>query len=241
MAEGKKSVLLYCDLIHTVEKLSNENAGLLFKHYLRYINDLEPKAENETVDLVFEHIKQGLKRDLKKYKGKIEERSLSGRLGNLKRWHPDLHKKYEEGEDDLESLEEIAKHRKTSLSDNSESLKSQTVANVAVSDSDSDSVKEIEVDVTADNSFLINQLFDRFVKEVESGEHAAAIEQMYMSLKVKKGSLTPLVKEFNGQLIKDNKLHKNTLEFRKHFSGWLNKIEMIGKLDQYKTKRVGSI
>lgn len=143
MAQGKKSVLLYCDIIHTVEKLDNETAGQLFKHYLRYINDQNPTTENAIVDIVFEPIKQSLKRDLKKYGSKLEERSLSGRLGNLKRWHPDLHKRYEKGELSLVELEDIAKHRKTSLSDNSDSLKSQTVANVAdsVSVSVSDSVR----------------------------------------------------------------------------------------------------
>ena len=46
MAKGKKSVLLYCDLIHTVEKMDNETAGEFFKHYLRYINDQDPKTDN---------------------------------------------------------------------------------------------------------------------------------------------------------------------------------------------------
>ena len=62
MAQDKKSVVLYCDVIHTVEKLSNENAGLLFKHYLRYINDLNPDAPNELLDVVFEPIKQHKRR-----------------------------------------------------------------------------------------------------------------------------------------------------------------------------------
>ena len=60
MAEGKKSVLLYCDIIHTVEKLDNDTAGELFKHYLRYVNDLNPSTGNPIVDLVFEPIKQDL-------------------------------------------------------------------------------------------------------------------------------------------------------------------------------------
>lgn len=145
MAQGKKSVLLYCDIIHTVEKLDNETAGQLFKHYLRYINDQNPETDNPIVDIVFEPIKQTLKRDLKKYGSKLEERSLSGRLGNLKRWHPDLYQIYENGELSLIELEAIAKSRKASHSDNSESLKSQSIANVADIDSDSDSDKEKDI------------------------------------------------------------------------------------------------
>ena len=66
MAENKKSVLLYCDIIHTVEGLTDKEAGKLFKHYLRYINDLNPVVPDKVTQLVFEPIKQALKRDLKK-------------------------------------------------------------------------------------------------------------------------------------------------------------------------------
>lgn len=83
MADNKKSVLLYCDIIHTVEGLSNEEAGLLFKHYLRYINDLNPEAPDRLTAIVFEPIKQTLKRDLKKW----ESKSLKNSENANKRWH----------------------------------------------------------------------------------------------------------------------------------------------------------
>lgn len=67
MAENKKSFLLYCDLIHTVEQLTNEQAGDLFKHILRYVNDQDPQTDNVITRIAFEPIKQSLKRDLQKY------------------------------------------------------------------------------------------------------------------------------------------------------------------------------
>lgn len=85
MAEGKKSVLLYCDIIHTVEPLTDEEAGKLFKHYLRYINDLNPIAEDRLTTLLFEPIKQNLKRDLKKWEEKSERNSLIAKEGWEKR------------------------------------------------------------------------------------------------------------------------------------------------------------
>ncbi len=81
MAEGKKSVLLYCDLIHTIEKMDNETAGQFFKHYLRYINDLDPTTDNLLVDITFESVKQNLKRDLKKWENKAEKSRENGKLG----------------------------------------------------------------------------------------------------------------------------------------------------------------
>ena len=81
MATDKKSVLLYCDLIHTVEKISDEDAGALFKHYLRYINDLNPTTDNVLVDVLFESIKQNLKRDLVKWEIRAERSRLNGHKG----------------------------------------------------------------------------------------------------------------------------------------------------------------
>ena len=81
MAEGKKTVLLYCDLIHTVEKLTDVQAGKLFKHYLRYINDLNPKIDDTLIDIVFEPIKQQLKRDLKKWDVYINKQRENGKMG----------------------------------------------------------------------------------------------------------------------------------------------------------------
>ena len=66
MAENKKSFVLYCDLIHTIEQLTNEQAGDLFKHILRYVNDQNPEAKSVITKIAFEPIKQQLKRDLQK-------------------------------------------------------------------------------------------------------------------------------------------------------------------------------
>lgn len=68
--EGKNSAVIYCDVIHTVEKMKDVDAGKLFKHFLRYINDQNPEPPSSIVEIVFEPMKQQLKRDLKKWKTK---------------------------------------------------------------------------------------------------------------------------------------------------------------------------
>lgn len=85
MAQDKKSVLLYCDIIHTVEELNDEEAGKLFKHYLRYINDQNPVAPDKLTQVVFEPIKQNLKRDLKKWESKSKRNSEIAKAGWEKR------------------------------------------------------------------------------------------------------------------------------------------------------------
>lgn len=85
MAENKKSFLFYCDWIHTIEKLTDEQAGKLFKHMLRYVNDLDPKIDELMLDIVFEPIKQALKRDLKKWESIKERNKINGSKGGRPR------------------------------------------------------------------------------------------------------------------------------------------------------------
>jgi hypothetical protein len=84
MAENKKSFVLYCDLIHTIEKLPDDKAGLLFKHLLRYVNDQNPITDDLLVEIAFEPIRHQLKRDLSKWDTKIDKLTEQGRLGGIK-------------------------------------------------------------------------------------------------------------------------------------------------------------
>ena len=131
MAEDKKGFLLYADLIHTIEKMPSEKAGDLFKHILRYVNDLKPVSNDLIIDLTFEPIKQQLKRDLIKFEKSKDEKSLSGRVGNLKRWNIDLYNKFISKELTIEEAENIVISRKVSQPDK---VQSQPIANIAVND-----------------------------------------------------------------------------------------------------------
>lgn len=83
MAKDKNSFLLYCDIIHTVEKLDDVQAGKLFKHLLKYVNDQDPTPEDIVTEIAFEPIKQSLKRDLIKYETIRERNSENAK----KRWN----------------------------------------------------------------------------------------------------------------------------------------------------------
>lgn len=79
MAEGKKGFVLYADLIYTVKKLTDVQRGQLMLTILEYVNDLNPVVNDPIIDIVFEPIKQQLKRDLKKWEGKIKQCSDAGK------------------------------------------------------------------------------------------------------------------------------------------------------------------
>lgn len=88
MATDKRSFLLYCDIQHTIRKLSDEQAGKLFKHILSYVNDESPTTDDMIIDLVFEPIKQQLKRDLIVYNNRCQANRSNGKLGG----RPNLNK-----------------------------------------------------------------------------------------------------------------------------------------------------
>ena len=82
MAKDKKSVIVYVDWIATFNKLEDDEAGRLIKHFFNYVNDLNPTSDRLT-ELLFEPIKHQLKRDLKAYEQTCERNSLNASL----RWN----------------------------------------------------------------------------------------------------------------------------------------------------------
>ena len=82
MAKDKKSVIVYVDWIATFNKLEDDEAGRLIKHFFSYVNDLNPTSDRLT-ELLFEPIKQQLKRDLKVYEQTCQRNSLNASL----RWN----------------------------------------------------------------------------------------------------------------------------------------------------------
>jgi hypothetical protein len=88
MAENKKSFLLYIDIHHTVKKLTDEQAGILFKHILSYVNDENPILDNLLLEIAFEPIKQSLKRDLKRYEAICKRNQHNGLKGGRPKKKP---------------------------------------------------------------------------------------------------------------------------------------------------------
>jgi len=150
MAYGKKSFVLYCDLIHTVKKLPKETRGDLFLLILQYVNDENPVVEdNLLLEVSFEPIKQQLKRDLKEWEGEKLDRSASGVVGNIARWHPDIYEQILNKQisipDALLKIESLKSH-----GDKSESDGIANIANIAVNVTDN--VTVTDNDNTLDNS-----------------------------------------------------------------------------------------
>lgn len=144
MAKDKNSFVAYCDWGDIFDELDNEEAGKLVKHLFDYVRDKHPVAKDKLTKMMFIQIQQSLKRDLIKYEEKLDKKSLSGREGNLKRWNLDLYLEYRDNIHTIIEAEEIAKSRKVSQPDKKVS---QSVAKIADSVSDNDSVSDIVNDI----------------------------------------------------------------------------------------------
>lgn len=83
--KGKKSFLLYADIKETLDELSNEEAGELFKLISDYVNDLDPEPEGKLMRVTFKPIKAQLKRDLQKWSGIIAKRSRAGKISAIQK------------------------------------------------------------------------------------------------------------------------------------------------------------
>ena len=81
MAQNKKSFILYCDLIHTMEYLTLEEKGIIFTWILDYVNDKNPDNLVGLLQAVVEPIKQQMKRDLKKYEARADRARENGKNG----------------------------------------------------------------------------------------------------------------------------------------------------------------
>jgi len=81
MAEGKKIVSVYVDWVDVFEKLEDDEAGRLIKHFFRYVNDQNPQVPDRLTDIAFEPIKKQLQRDLDKWEAVCERNRKNGMNG----------------------------------------------------------------------------------------------------------------------------------------------------------------
>ena len=225
MAENKKSFVLYADLISNIDHLTNEEKGILFNHLLEYVNDMNPILEDRLILTAWKPIERQLKRDLQKYEGTKEERSKSGVLGNLKRYHLDLYKDVKSGKITIERAQSIATSRKDSHSD----------TKLAVNDNDNVNdnviIKRAEENLIEDIFKKVSINYPIYAKQLLSD--AGYIEALSMNQikdqnkDVCKNTTHKYLKLFLSHLNEYKHVHNNKKEFSANFSNWLRKQTIV--------------
>lgn len=205
MAENKKSFVLYSDLIHTVRKMPKDKAGELFMVILEYVNDENPTVTDLLVDLVFEPVKQSLKRDLCKYEDKKIKFSEAGKRSAEAR--------------KLAKIQEENKTKSTKSTNVENVEKKVTFSTVSVNDNVSVNVNDIllEKETKLEKEKISrNESFGLEILESQTW-----IETISMQNKITPDKIPKWIDEFNKKLISelDTKISKK--EYASHFSRWL--------------------
>lgn len=191
MAENKKSFVLYCDLIKSIEHLTNEEKGILFNHLLEYVNDKNPVLEDRLVLTAWKPIELQLKRDLIKFEEVKLKRSDAGKRSA--------------------ELRMLKNDKQNSTNSTSVDFVQQSSTNPTVTVNDNVNVNVITKEIIAfDDAFNIC-LFDEQWKE--------DIERLYKIKKTNIQYALQEFKIHCGTT-GENK-PKSLNQFKKHFSNWV--------------------
>jgi len=183
MAEEKNSIILYTDLIHTFEQLSDDEAGKLIKHLFRYVNGQNPEVTDRIIQIAFEPIKQQLRRDSEKWENVKGKRSLAGKAS------AEAKKTAKESQDALTKLTNV---------ENVEQTLTHSTVNVNGNVTANDNVNV--------NGSVINKNKEVFVVESKNHELVTALVTEFgfseMKFALQKKNIFQFVTnlEFNGQI-----------------------------------------
>lgn len=94
MATDKNKIIVYKDWQKTFNKLTDDEAGRLIKHFFNYVNDENPEPPDRLTEIAFEPIKQTLKRDLKKWEQIADRNRENGSKGGRPKGASNKHMDY---------------------------------------------------------------------------------------------------------------------------------------------------
>ena len=88
----KKTFILYSDQKEIIDKLSDEQAGMLIKAIYQYVTDGTIPKLDALIEIVFIPFKQALDRNNESWENIKSKRSIAGKIGAEKRWGKDSKK-----------------------------------------------------------------------------------------------------------------------------------------------------
>jgi len=170
MAEGKKSFVLYSDMLQSIEHLTNEEKGILFNHLLEYVNDLKPILTDRLILTAWKPIELSLKRDLVKFEEVKIKRSDAGKksaeLRALK--SQEQNATNATNSTSVESVEQVPTNPTDSV-------------NVSVSVNDNVSVNDILLKKETKKSLLSEiKISDLEINEIQYFEIALAYQKLFI-------------------------------------------------------------
>ena len=226
----RTSFILHLDSLDILDELSNEEAGLLLKAIRDFNRDEEPSLLG-LMKVVFLPFKNQFIRDEVKWGDKKEGKSKSGRLGNLKRYNPDLYKQVIDNEIDIEESEFIAKGRKCENSDN---LRPQKVADHRLKVSVSDSVSKKE-SVSGSNATSDFMDYEKFLLFWNESAKSTKVKKIIKITEKRKMAIRTILKTYTKDDIKEAvyKLTKSKFANGENNHGWVATFDWLFVLSNF--------
>ena len=194
--KGKKSFVLYTDQREVFDELSDEDAGRLIKHIFSYVNDEDPSTDDQLLKVAFLPIKTQLKRDLKIWDEKKQQRAEAGRKGGIAK----------------------SSNAKQNLANPSNAT--NDVANLAVNVNVNDNVNDIYIQTASDlkvNEESHNQIFRNLWTS------RIWLEGIAMKHKVTTKEVQDHLNEFRTECILKDELKVNEKDAKEHFINWIKR------------------
>lgn len=194
--EGKKSFVLYTDQREVFDELSDQDAGRLIKHIFAYVNDENPSTDDLLLKVAFLPIKTQLKRDLRIWDEKKQQRAEAGRKGGVAK----------------------ANNAKQNLANPSNAT--NDVANLAVNVNVNDNVNDIYIQTGRDlkvNEESHNQIFRNLWTS------SIWLEGIAMKHKVTTKEVQDHLNEFRTECILKDELKVNEKDAKEHFINWIKR------------------
>jgi hypothetical protein len=203
MADNKKSFILFCDQTHLFQELDDDEAGRLIKHIFRYVNDEDPEPPDRITKIAFEPIKQQLKRNLKDWEFKKNQKSEAGKKGMESRW---------------------AKHNEEKQSITNDNSVINPITNITVSVNDNVTVSDTVNENVNDNVIFIDEPKLKFQKPTQL-EISNFLLEKYPDANIQ-GAINFAEKFWNSYENKDWKINKVKMKnWKLAISNWSETLQ----------------
>jgi len=205
--EKKKSFVLYTDLLESIDHLSDQESGILFKHILKFVNGQDSEIQDRIIMTAWKPIELQLKRDLEKWDKTLEQRSKAGKAS--------------------------AESRKASQQNSTKSTHVESVQRTSTNSTDNVNVNDTVNVNENENDFKKRELIQRVRLNNQVFFELKASDQWLeivgMQFHRNKEDVLQHLGRFFHEIVSKEDYKTNTKDAKNHFINWIKKDNPITK------------
>jgi hypothetical protein len=205
--EKKKSFVLYADMMESIDHLSDQESGILFKHILKFVNGQDCEIQDRIIMTAWKPVELQLKRDLEKWEKTLEQRSKAGKAS--------------------------AESRKANQHNSTKSTHVESVQRTSTNSTDNVNVNDSVNDNENENDFKKRELIQRVRLNNQVFFELKAADQWLeivgMQFHRNKEDVLQHLGRFFHEIVSKEDYKTNTKDAKNHFINWIKKDNPITK------------